>query len=196
MRGAWLLSLPVVIAVAGLTRLAWSADQPVLETRDVVTAEATVVPRTSAHTPPAPPTLGGLAPDDYVDLVVSVAQRHGLDARIVAALVTMESTWNPRALGAAGERGLTQVLPSTHAWLVDRYQAPHCDLSEPTCSMEVGTMYLAMLQRSLGSMESALRAYNGGGDWARIPSTAHYARRILSLAYPHSRLTAAPHPER
>lgn len=51
-------------------------------------------------------------------LVLFTAARFGLDPDYCQCIVEKESSWDPEAVGAAGERGLTQILPSTGEWFV------------------------------------------------------------------------------
>lgn len=52
-------------------------------------------------------------------LVLFVAARFELDPAYCACIVEKESSWDPEAVGAIGERGLTQILPSTGEWFVE-----------------------------------------------------------------------------
>lgn len=51
-------------------------------------------------------------------LVLFTAARFGLDPDYCQCIVEKESSWDPEAVGAVGERGLTQILPSTGEWFV------------------------------------------------------------------------------
>jgi soluble lytic murein transglycosylase-like protein len=51
-------------------------------------------------------------------LVLFAAARFGLDPDYCQCIVEKESSWDPEAVGAIGERGLTQILPSTGEWFV------------------------------------------------------------------------------
>jgi soluble lytic murein transglycosylase-like protein len=49
--------------------------------------------------------------------VVAEADAARIDARLVVALVAVESSWDPRAVSPAGARGLGQLMPGTAAGL-------------------------------------------------------------------------------
>ncbi|MEW8979578.1 MAG: lytic transglycosylase domain-containing protein [Symbiobacterium sp.] len=124
--------------------------------------------------------IADLAPEKYRMLVVETAERHGVDPRLVAAVITVESRWDPDAVGAHGELGLMQILPSTGEWLADVMDLNEYDLSDPETSLEMGTFYLAALIQEYGSPDVALAVYNGGPraaeDWQSNP----YRAKVLA----------------
>ena len=129
--------------------------------------------------------------------IVREARVNGLDPLMVAAVIHVESHFNPFATSGVGACGLMQLMPPTAQWLLDRdanddstgqIRAAH--LFNPVFNIKLGTAYLAqLLNRFDGDMNLALIAYNAG------PSTAHSlvpnskAFKRLS-SYPHSVLTA------
>ena len=54
----------------------------------------------------------------FPEHVLAESGKRGIDFRLVLALVDYESEFKPQALGARGEIGLMQVLPSTAAGVV------------------------------------------------------------------------------
>ena len=49
----------------------------------------------------------------FRSLIEQAAQRHHLDAALLAAVVHVESGGNPQAVSPAGAQGLTQLIPAT-----------------------------------------------------------------------------------
>src|SRR5262249_45945433 len=52
-------------------------------------------------------------PKAFRELVTSTAAKHGVDARVVNAVIQVESAYRSRAVSKKGARGLMQVMPTT-----------------------------------------------------------------------------------
>ena len=89
--------------------------------------------------------------------IKEVADRHGVRADLVAAVIEAESEFNPRAVSRRGARGLMQLMPKTAATLgVD-------DPFDPKANIEAGVKHLrAMMDRFDNNIPLALAAYNAG----------------------------------
>ena len=110
------------------------------------------------------------------------AARHGLDPRLVDAVIQQESGYNPSARSSAGATGLMQLMPDTGK----RF---HCtDLADEKCNVEAGTKYLAwLLKRFNGDVSLTLAAYNAGegavDKYQGIPpyhETENYVKKIVA----------------
>ena len=68
------------------------------------------------------PRLADLS-QPYAPAIARAAQRHGLDEKLLHALVIVESAYRPDAMSPAGAGGLTQLMPGTAADLgvADRF---------------------------------------------------------------------------
>jgi len=89
-------------------------------------------------------------------------------------VIRKESTWNPRAIGPVGERGLMQIRRSTWNWatrIIYRNPLPFDKAFNPSINKKVGTWYLKWIQKTLKSkkymgcepsIDHILAAYNGG----------------------------------
>jgi len=107
----------------------------------------------------ASPKRGGLTLPPtipYAQEIERAAARHGLDPALLAALVDVESSFNPRAVSYAGAMGLAQVMPVTagELGLSDPY--------DPAANLDAGARYLAWLLGRYGRLDLALAAYNAG----------------------------------
>jgi len=124
-----------------------------------------------------PPSI----PEQYRDLVTQTAARHGVDARVVNALIQVESAYHSRAVSPKGARGLMQLMPATGR----QYGA--LDLFDPKVNLDAGIQHLKRLLTRY-DLPMALAAYNAGeaavNRFGGIPpfrETQDYVTRILRL---------------
>jgi len=122
---------------------------------------------------------------DLADAIASAADRHGLDRALLAAVVEVESGFQPRAVSPKGARGLLQLMPAT----AKRFGVK--DPFDPVQSLDGGAQYLQwLLQRFEGRTDLALAAYNAGEGAVdrhgkRIPpygETLRYVNGVLERA--------------
>lgn len=126
--------------------------------------------------------IADLAPEQFRLLTVTAAQQYQVDPRLLAALVTVETEWKADSVGFHGEKGLTQILASTGAWLASLAGVAEYDLADPATSLKLGALYLSvLLQEYDGSVEQALAVYNGGPRAAESAATNIYARKVLRV---------------
>ena len=115
-------------------------------------------------------------------IIFRAAERHGLDPRLVHAVIWQESRYKPRALSHAGAQGLMQLMPAT----ARRFGCDHAN--DPTENVEAGTKYLSwLLKRFKGDITLALAGYNAGegavDKYNGVPpynETQNYVRRITA----------------
>lgn len=120
--------------------------------------------------------------EQILDLIDRTAQKHGLDEKLVRALVRQESGFNPDATSSAGAMGLMQLMPATAAGLGVQ------DAYNPVENVEGGVKYLkSMLKRFNGNTILALAAYNAGPNavakYNGVPpykETQNYVKSILA----------------
>ncbi|MBI2153869.1 MAG: lytic transglycosylase domain-containing protein [Candidatus Rokubacteria bacterium] len=122
----------------------------------------------------------------YAQEITDVADRHGVDPKLVHSVIRVESAFNPWAVSRKGARGLMQLMPRTASALGVR------DSFNPAQNIDGGVRHLrALIDRYGGNLPLALAAYNAGAqavDWYRgippYPETQQYIRRILNLYGP------------
>jgi soluble lytic murein transglycosylase-like protein len=106
----------------------------------------------------------------FAAAVARAATKHGLDPKLLHALVVVESAYRPSALSPAGAGGLTQLMPATAAALGVR------DRFDPDANLVGGADYLARQLLRFGDLRLALAAYNSGparvAQLGRIPDIA------------------------
>ena len=130
----------------------------------------------------------GLGKPDYTnktkikELISRVSQKHGVDEKLVNALVNQESGFNPNAKSKVGALGLMQLMPATAKGL------GVTNPMDPEQNVEGGVKYLkSMLDKYNGNIILALAAYNAGpgavDKYDGVPpykETQNYVRSILS----------------
>jgi soluble lytic murein transglycosylase-like protein len=130
--------------------------------------------------PPAPIAAVSLVP--YGAIIDRVSAEQGVDARLVRAVIQVESAYQKRARSRKGAMGLMQLMPETAR------QFAVADPYDPASNIEAGIKYLGSLLERL-PVELALAAYNAGEAAVQrfhgippYPETRQYVARILQIA--------------
>ena len=128
----------------------------------------------------------GLGPRDEARLAAAIvreAHSQGLDPRLVAAVVEVESGFDRFAISPVGALGLMQLMPATADSLAKSSDADRLFNLEQ--NVELGCRYLAKLVHQFGGVDRALVAYNMGPTAARKALAGPRARALLA-GYPRA----------
>jgi soluble lytic murein transglycosylase len=170
---------------------------------NAIVASANIIRTAGVGTLDAPPYIARMRyPVYYGDVVLQAAQEQDIDPMLLFSLIRHESLFDTHATAGAGEIGLTQVIPSTGAYIAHETNWPnyqHRDLFRPNVGVAFGAYYLGeQLQRFDGNAVAALAGYNAGPgrtlNWLElsgddpdlfitaitIDSTRTYVQRIYS----------------
>jgi soluble lytic murein transglycosylase-like protein len=118
--------------------------------------------------------------EEIKQLVVDYASACGLRADIAYLQIQRESSFNPNARGADGEKGIAQFTPGTWA----RFgQGAHDNAFQPSFAMNAYCRYMQHLLGLFGGdYEKALIGYNGGEGHLTDPGK-HGPPSARALAY-------------
>jgi hypothetical protein len=119
----------------------------------------------------------------YSREIAEASVRYGLPARLIAAVIRVESGFNPRAVSRKGARGLMQLMPETASILGVR------DSFDPRENIDGGVRHLrGLVDRFPTDLRLALAAYNAGEQAVvtfrgvpPYPETREYVTRVLQL---------------
>ena len=154
-----------------------------------ITADEVPYPEPEAPVKPdaaeARTSTAGVAVPDYgarfAPIIDQISAKHGVDANLVRAVITVESAYQEHARSRKGAMGLMQLMPATarQYGVNDPYDA--------RSNIEGGIRYLKSLMEQF-ELKLALAAYNAGeaavrrfGGIPPYPETRNYVNRILDL---------------
>lgn len=139
--------------------------------------------------------MGRKETNGYDELIHDDAERLGLDARLVKAVIAAESEFTRRAKSPAGALGLMQVKPATAAEMGVSGRT----LFDPAANIRAGTRYLAYLfsraweryhlrgvaytRAPAWIIQRVIAAYNAGPRWIKqrpvYRETREYVKKVL-----------------
>ena len=128
-------------------------------------------------------------PLEYREIIRGHAREEGLDPDLLAAVVYVESRFDPDAHSDAGAIGLMQLLPATAKGIARRTGGTRfvvADLRDPEINVRYGAWYLDHLRDRYGDMTSALAAYHAGQG-----NVDRWQREGVGIAFPETRAYVA-----
>ncbi|MBI2091758.1 MAG: lytic transglycosylase domain-containing protein [Deltaproteobacteria bacterium] len=119
----------------------------------------------------------------YVEHIIYAAATHRIDPAIIAAVVAVESNFNPKARSYAGAAGLMQINGVTARYLKIK------NIYDPKTNILAGARYLSeLLEKFNGDTKLMLAAYNAGPGAVRkyngVPpykETRRYIEKVMNF---------------
>lgn len=147
-----------------------------------VTPDEVPYPEPPAEAVPSEPVPEeSMGPLPYAELIARSSAKHGVDAKLVRAVIRVESGYQQRARSPKGAMGLMQLMPETaRRYAVKR---PY----DPAANIDAGTRHLRSLLDRF-PLALAVAAYNAGEAAVQrfqgippYPETQDYVSRVLKL---------------
>jgi Transglycosylase SLT domain len=137
------------------------------------------------------PRLPGADAMRIAHSIIVYSNRYGLDARLVMAVVAVESNFNSNAVSRVGAMGLGQLMPGTAAGLgVSDPWSPEQNIEGATRLLSGHIAQMATKAPTLQAIKLALACYNAGAGAVKkhkgIPpyrETQNYVRKVTRLYY-------------
>ena len=133
-------------------------------------------------------------PLEYTSTIRTHAERSGVPAELIAAVIWRESDFNPAARSSQGAVGLMQILPSTATFISTQAGGPAESpdrLAEPEVNIAFGSWYLHYLLDKYGDDRIAIAAYNGGetnaAQWVRDAAANGRPLTLDDIPFPETR---------
>jgi len=133
-------------------------------------------------------------PLEFEHILRGHASNHTLDPALLAAVIYVESRFDPQAESAAGAVGLMQLLPDTAKGIALRTGGERfvvADLRDPEINVRYGSWYLDHLRDRYDDTRLMLAAYHAGqgnvdrwradGAGIAFPETRSYVADVLRI---------------
>ncbi len=128
-------------------------------------------------------TVGAVtkAANPYSPIITKYAKAYGVPVELAHAVVKVESNFNPKARGRAGEVGLMQIKPATARMM--GYKGSVKALYNPETNIEFGMKYLAAAHELGGGKTcGTILKYNAGHGAKRMnPVSKRYCGKVMAL---------------
>jgi len=117
----------------------------------------------------------------YAALINKYAAQYDVPVALAQAVVRVESNFNPKARGSAGEIGLMQIKPATARMM--GYSGTKKGLFDPETNIKYGMKYLAAAHQLGGGQTcNTILKYNAGHAATRMnPVSKTYCGKVLAM---------------
>ena len=125
-------------------------------------------------------------PLSYSTSIKKYAEEFQVDPYLIAAVISVESSFDKEATSPKDARGLMQIGPSTGEWAAEKLDIENYSsdmLYEPDVNIRIGAWYLNNLSDEFnGNIPVVLAAYNGGsGNVSKWLDDKDYSKDGVNL---------------
>lgn len=114
--------------------------------------------------------------NDFVKMAFAAGKQHGIDPRLIVAMMAVESSFNPIAESYAGAKGLMQIIPKYHLEKFAQFGGEQT-VFDPRVNISVGARIVReYLLLNAGDLFTALQTYAG----ALADRDSVYTHRVLN----------------
>ena len=114
--------------------------------------------------------------DKYMLLINSNAKVNGLEPKLIAAVIDVESKFDRNATSSVGAIGLMQIMPSNADWM----GVTVGQLRNPSVNVREGSAYLAKLINEFGYKKGIIAYNQGEGNVRRGTYKTWYYSKVMS----------------
>lgn len=151
-----------------------------------------------------------LYPIEYEEYIWPAAYKYCIDPRLVAAVIYVESKFQPQARSHKEAMGLMQITPETGRWIAWRLGIKEYSddmLADPETNINFGVWYLNDLKQEFGDdiilmlaaynagrgnvarwLDQGLLKQNGSVDGIPFAETKAYIMKVIEAYYRYKRL--------
>lgn len=131
-------------------------------------------------------------PIKYKKIISENAQKHGIQAELVYAIIKVESSFDKNAVSSKGAVGLMQILPSTAQWLagMENIEYSYELLFHVEYNIKIGIKYVDYLLNKFKNLETAIVAYNAGEgnvqNWLKNKEYSNDGNTLIKIPFKES----------
>jgi hypothetical protein len=150
----------------------------VIDKDGVVVGKLKTFKSTTGYAKPENPLASGVKTASYSSIIQTYAKSYGVPVDLAHAVVRVESNFNPKARGSAGEIGLMQIKPATARMM--GYRGSAKGLYDPETNIKFGMKYIAMAHELGGGTTcGTILKYNAGHGAKRMnPVSKRYCGKV------------------
>jgi len=176
------LGMALIITMAVMMSYQQRAEALALAQDELIRTQRASIVRLQEENKRLTEALETYAAQDYEGVINKAAEEHGVDPKLIKAVISVESSGNPAAESPRGAKGLMQLMPRTAEYL------SVINIFDPEENILAGAKYLKiLLDRFDNDLQLTLAAYNAGpsvvAEYNGIPpfkETINFIEKVMN----------------